>query len=302
MKPVPSTRWLITLSIAVATSGPLVAQPVDQRRGPLPTGSTIDVRDGDTVIVNDDARVRVIRRRRARVRVVFDPTQRWLILLARYQPHNGITTDGIDSYTFRDLDGDWTLETRCEGDSTLDVYALAGQAGYAGVGFQTPSGTVQLFVRERQQMFNEPTAAVVLVYRSSSSRTARGSFDEVERQTVDEASGKRTPPVTVVATGGIADAPVRLPAPGFSPAGSPRKIHDVRPVWPDAARRAGVQGIVIVEFTIGVDGAVADARILRGIPLLDQAALACVRQWRYEPTLLNGQPIPRLMTVAVTFP
>src|SRR5262245_39298061 len=200
MKPVPSTRWLITLSIAVATSGPLVAQPVDQRRGPLPTGSTIDVRDGDTVIVNDDARIRVIRRRSARVRVVFDPTQRWLILLARYQPQNGITTDGINSYAFRDLEGDWTLESRWEGDSTLDVYGLAGQAGYAGVGFQTPSGTVQLFVRERQQMFKEPTAAVVLVYRRSSSRTARGSFDEVERLTVDEASGKRQPELTGGAT------------------------------------------------------------------------------------------------------
>src|SRR5262245_26839208 len=154
MKPVHGTRSLITLFLAVAANGPLAAQPVDQRTGPLPAGSTMSAHDGDTVLIEDDARVRLIRRRRARVRVVFDPTQRWLILLARYQPHNGITTDGIDSYTFRDLEGDWTLETRWEGDSTLDVYALAGQAGYAGVGFQTPSGTVQLFVRERQQMFN----------------------------------------------------------------------------------------------------------------------------------------------------
>jgi hypothetical protein len=40
---------------------------------------------------------------------VFDPTQRWLILLARYQPQNGITTGGIDGFTFRDVEGDWTL-------------------------------------------------------------------------------------------------------------------------------------------------------------------------------------------------
>jgi protein TonB len=73
-------------------------------------------------------------------------------------------------------------------------------------------------------------------------------------------------------------------------------------VWPDEAQRARVQGIVIIEFTVGVDGAVADARILRGIPLLDQAALDCVRQWRYEPTLLNGRPMPYKMTAAVTFP
>jgi len=296
-----TTRWVIALFLAVpAASERAMAQPVDQRRGPLPPGSTIDARDGDTVLIDDDARVRVIRRRHARVRAVYDPTQRWLILLARYQPRNGITTDSTDAFIFDDVEGDWTLETRWEGDSTVDVYALAGQAGYAGVGFQTPSGTVQLFSRERQQMFKEP-AAVVLVYRGSSSRTARGSFDEVERLTVDEASGKRTPPVTVDVTGGVADAPVRLPSQSSSIA-APRKIYDLRPVWPDEARRASVQGIVIVEFTVGADGIVADARILRGIPLLDKAALDCVRQWRYEPTLLNGRPVPFRMMAAVTFP
>src|SRR5262245_13899767 len=303
MKPVPSTRWLITLSIAVAASGPQVAQPVDQGRGPLPQGSTIDAHDGDTVLIEDDARVRLIRRRPAHVRVVFDSTQRWLILIVRYRPQSGISSDGIDGYTFRDVEGDWTFGRSWEGDTTLETYSMAGRPGPSGgVGFRMPQGTVQLLAGG-QRFFRDPAAAIVLEYRDSSRSTElAGSFDEVERLRIEEASHKRRPPLTAGVTGGSVDAPVRLPAPGFSPAGSPRKIHDVRPVWPDAARRAGVQGIVIVEFTIGVDGAVADARILRGIPLLDQAALACVRQWRYEPTLLNGQPIPRLMTVAVTFP
>jgi hypothetical protein len=136
-----TTRWLITLFLAVPAAGDrTMAQPVDQRRGPLPPGSTIEARDGDTVLIDDDARVRVIRRRHARVRAVYDPTQRWLILLAGTSSRNGITTDSIDAFIFHDVEGDWTLETRWEGDSTLDVYALAGQAGYAGVGFQTPSG------------------------------------------------------------------------------------------------------------------------------------------------------------------
>jgi len=94
---------------------------------------------------------------------------------------------------------------------------------------------------------------------------------------------------------------VRLPS-QRSPVAVPRKVYDVRPVWPDEARRAGVQGIVIVEFTVDVDGTVADARILRGIPLLEKAALDCVRQWRYEPTLVNGRPVPYKMIAAVTFP
>ena len=49
------------------------------------------------------------------------------------------------------------------------------------------------------------------------------------------------------------------------------------------------------------DGAILNARVLRSVPLLDQAALDAVRQWRYTPTLLNGVPVPVIMTVTVSF-
>ena len=62
-----------------------------------------------------------------------------------------------------------------------------------------------------------------------------------------------------------------------------------------------MQGVVILEVRIDVDGRVTDAKVLRGIPLLDQAALDAVRQWVYTPTLLNGTPTPVIMTVTVTF-
>jgi protein TonB len=62
-----------------------------------------------------------------------------------------------------------------------------------------------------------------------------------------------------------------------------------------------VQGIVIVQATIGVDGAVVDATVLRSVPLLDQAAVDAVRQWRYTPTSLNGKPVAVVMTVTVNF-
>jgi periplasmic protein TonB len=62
-----------------------------------------------------------------------------------------------------------------------------------------------------------------------------------------------------------------------------------------------VQGVVIVEARIEPDGRVSNARILRSIPLLDQAALDAVRQWVYTPWLLNGQPIPVIMTTTVNF-
>jgi protein TonB len=62
-----------------------------------------------------------------------------------------------------------------------------------------------------------------------------------------------------------------------------------------------VQGIVIIEAVIAEDGRVSNARILRSIPLLDQAALEAVRQWQFTPSFLNGQPVPVIMTVTVNF-
>jgi TonB family protein len=81
----------------------------------------------------------------------------------------------------------------------------------------------------------------------------------------------------------------------------PAKTRDVVAVYPPVAQSARVQGIVIVEATIGCDGSVTDAKVLRGQPLLNEAALEAVRQWRYTPTLLNGVPVPVIMTVTVTF-
>ncbi|MND07525.1 Gram-negative bacterial tonB protein [compost metagenome] len=62
-----------------------------------------------------------------------------------------------------------------------------------------------------------------------------------------------------------------------------------------------MQGVVIIEATISTTGTVTDVRVLRSIPLLDQAAIDAVRQWQYSPTLLNGVPVPVIMTVTVQF-
>jgi TonB family protein len=82
---------------------------------------------------------------------------------------------------------------------------------------------------------------------------------------------------------------------------APQKVHNVSPQYPQIAQSARVQGVVIIEAVIGPDGSVQEARVLRSIPLLDAAALDAVRQWRYTPTLLNGVPVPVIMTVTVNF-
>lgn len=81
----------------------------------------------------------------------------------------------------------------------------------------------------------------------------------------------------------------------------PTKIRDVRPVYPQEAQDARVQGVVIVEATIDGTGRIREARVLRSIPMLDEAALEAVRQWEFTPTLLNGVPVPVIMTMTVNF-
>jgi TonB family protein len=82
---------------------------------------------------------------------------------------------------------------------------------------------------------------------------------------------------------------------------APTKIKDVKPAYPAMAQTARVGGVVTIEATIGLDGKVLDAKVVRSIPMLDQAALDAVRQWEYTPTLLNGAPVPVMMTVTVNF-
>jgi protein TonB len=75
----------------------------------------------------------------------------------------------------------------------------------------------------------------------------------------------------------------------------------VAPPYPDLAKIARIQGLVVVECTIDPSGRVVDARVITGHPLLQNAALDAVRQWRYTATRLNGVPISVLMTVTVNF-
>jgi TonB family protein len=71
--------------------------------------------------------------------------------------------------------------------------------------------------------------------------------------------------------------------------------------YPNDAKVAGVQGVVLVEIVVNESGSVADAKVVRSIPLLDDEALRAVRTWRFAPTVVNGQPVPVRMTVAVSF-
>ena len=81
----------------------------------------------------------------------------------------------------------------------------------------------------------------------------------------------------------------------------PKLIKKVDPVYPETARQARVQGVVVLEAVTDIYGRVQKVTVLRSVPLLDEAAVIAVRQWVYEPLILNGKPRPVIFTVTVNF-
>jgi periplasmic protein TonB len=104
---------------------------------------------------------------------------------------------------------------------------------------------------------------------------------------------------------------VRPPAPSLAPAHAapPRvtalrmatPIHRVDPVYPPLAKQARVSGVVELLGVLGTDGRIHELKVVRGHPLLVNAALEAVRQWVYEPTLLNGQAVEVSAPIIVNF-
>jgi TonB family protein len=94
------------------------------------------------------------------------------------------------------------------------------------------------------------------------------------------------------------DNPMRITADVVQPV----LIHKVNPEYPEIARKARIQGVVIMEAVITKEGTIEDVKVLRGVhKILDQAAVNSVKQWRYKPATLNGQPVKVYSTVTVKF-
>ena len=79
----------------------------------------------------------------------------------------------------------------------------------------------------------------------------------------------------------------------------PRRFGN--PAYPTDALAAGIDGVVVAEILVNEAGIVSDARVLKSIPPLDDAALKAVREWRYDPTIVDGKAVPVRMTVTVNF-
>jgi protein TonB len=113
--------------------------------------------------------------------------------------------------------------------------------------------------------------------------------------------------------GGLPEAPPPPPLPPAFPAPKapvriggqlqpPTLVRRVEPTYPHMAVRAHLQGVVILEAIVDEEGTVKEVKVLRSVnPLLDREALAAVRQWRYVPVVLNGTPVPFVLSVSLSF-
>ena len=266
---------------------------------------TIEARDGDVVLLPKDATITVARATAGRIRVAADPQGLTLVVLIDEGPQ----PDGIVDVSHRfELLHPVLPQYLGEANGSFEEFDLIGKhRGPGRMGIALPGGRILL----TPYAASLPEAALpahiaALQFKGRGSRPGRATFDDAERDALAGFSG--APRMHLgVSVSGVPGAATSPPAPPDGPVrvGSsirqPVKIKDVPPVMPDIARSARIQGVVILEVTIDAQGRVSNARVLRSIPLLDQAALDAVRQWEYEPTLLNGVPVPIIMTVTVPF-
>ena len=112
------------------------------------------------------------------------------------------------------------------------------------------------------------------------------------------------PPANPQVAGGGAPSSARLARIGDAGVTPPRLLSAAHPRYTDAARRAGIQGAVVVECVVGIDGTVGDARIVKSLDQtygLDSEALAAARLYSFSPGTRGGKPIPVVITLDMSF-
>ncbi|HEX8028971.1 MAG TPA: energy transducer TonB [Vicinamibacterales bacterium] len=131
------------------------------------------------------------------------------------------------------------------------------------------------------------TARTAADKAASEATSARATADAETARKAKAAAARREQLAKAVRVGGQMRPPI--------------KVKDVAPVYPAIAQSARVQGDVVIEATIDEEGKVADTKVVKSVPLLDQAAVDAVKQWEFRPSLKNGKPTAVVMTVTVKF-
>ena len=163
------------LTSVVALSASVIASDASaQARRP------IEPQSGDLILVRGSERVRIVRRLEGIVRVVYNPQQRWLLVLLD-EAKDGTPPGGtVDvTYNFRDIEGEWPLGERWEGPATVDEYSVAGESVTFGLGLTTGSGLFQVLGGPRAPRagatgvsFKDTTAVASVTFSGSAAAPA----------------------------------------------------------------------------------------------------------------------------------
>jgi TonB family protein len=301
----PHSSMVMTVGVALGLLAPAMVVAQSPRLPPA-SGRVLEAQDGDTVIVGASSRVAIVRRTQGEARLLYAADRRALaLILEPTEPDLAPFDDGKRFRSWVIAKGEWPLGPRWSGQVTVDEYLPSGLGAPGGVAIHTDRGVV--FVGHLLDFQITPTPIAVLQSNSSRASSAPGTLDEVEQRWLaggDDAVARTGVQSRMGVSSVVRSAPSAAPAGAVRVGGNirvPTRLNQVAPVYPQQAKDASVQGVVILEIIVSADGSVSEARVLRSIPMLDDAALECVRQWRYEPTLLNGAPVPVIMTVTVNF-
>jgi TonB family protein len=196
----------------------------------------------------------------------------------------------------KEIAGRVVVEGPQQGNPRL-TFTLTDSSGIAAVTpVGQPDGTFKLRLPEGERR----VALYVLPDRSVKS-LFYGSQDLL-RDPLLKISSTDTSEFRVTLVPSAPGAPGRGMLPISGDVAQSNLVTSVAPVYPADARAARIQGYVLLEATIDKEGRVANPGILYGHPLLNNAAIEAVRQWRYRPYVLNGQPTDAVTTITVTFP
>ena len=119
---------------------------------------------------------------------------------------------------------------------------------------------------------------------------------------ISSATYDRPMPTAVPSPGASASSDASSAIGPNSIAQAPELLTKVEPKYPEAARKARMEGQVGIEAEITAEGSVRDPRVVHAVnPLLDESALTAVRQWKYRPVLVDGKPVRTYVAITVTF-
>ena len=185
----------VALVTCAVTCPPVSAAQNPQSTTPTRSGVEISAKDGDRIIIDDDATIEIVRRRQATVRTIFRQEERLLIILVDYAKPGEFPDGKVDwMFSFYDIEGSWPLAPRWEALTTMLHYEGSSPVPH-GFGLATPNGLIQLSQRQNDGPKPDPTARAVVLFNGFSSGFGFGlSFEEAEKAQIAEAARDRASP------------------------------------------------------------------------------------------------------------